>query len=176
LNESDSNSRTFAKGHWRAFTAFGTAIAAIFAWAVYVFVWYAGNAQSSGMVPKTVGLWTMSNFITFLLYGAFWELLLVGPPLILLAGVGWTWWKRLPNEVRKVRRFGGRSRSAGGGVSGFFFIAFVIKVFLDGNWNVPISSFTLDYVVGSMVLILEWGVVILGVPAAIGLAWWLSRR
>ena len=54
----------------------------------------------------------------------------------------------------------------------FFFIAFCVKVYLDGNWNVPIGSWTLDYVVGSMVLILEWTLIILGIPAAIAVVWW----
>lgn len=176
MNESDSEPRAFARRHWRAFAVFGIAFALIIAWAVYVLVWYAGNAQSSGLVPSTLGSWTMSSVVTFLIYGIFWGLLLVGPPVILLAGVGWTWWKRLPDEVKKGRRFGGRSGSAGGGVSGLFFIAFVIKVYLDGNWNVPISSYTVNYVIGSTVVILEWGAVIIGIPAAIGLAWWLSRK
>ena len=55
------------------------------------------------------------------------------------------------------------------------FIAFAIKVYVDGNWHVPISTWTLDYVVGSMITILIWIAAIFAIPAAIGLAWWISH-
>jgi len=55
------------------------------------------------------------------------------------------------------------------------FIAFAIKVYVDGNWNVAISSYTLGYVVGSMVTILVWIVIIFGIPIAIGLIWWIHH-
>ena len=57
-----------------------------------------------------------------------------------------------------------------------FFVAFCIKVYLDGNWNTAISTWTLDYVVGSMILILEWVLVIFGIPIAIGVIWWMRRE
>jgi len=73
---------------------------------------------------------------------------------------------------------GRRSRATrgSGGLSLLFFIAFCIKVYLDGNWNVPIATWTLDYVVGSMVLILEWVLIIFGIPAAIGIIWWIRHE
>jgi hypothetical protein len=118
----------------------------------------------------------MANLVTFILHAIFWELLLVGVPIALLAVGGWLWWRGLPEEERRGGRFSGRKRSAGGsGVSLLFFIGFCIKVFIDGKWNVPIATFTLDYVVGSMITILVWGVVIFVVPIAIGLIWWISR-
>jgi hypothetical protein len=169
-----SDSKGIAK-HWKAFVVFVAAAAAIFTWGVYVFVWFAGNAKTSGLVPGTLGFWSMSNLLTFIVYGVLWELLLVVPPVAVAAGVGWRWWRRLPEEERRGRRFGSNSGSAGGGLSLLFFIAFCIKVFLDGKWNIPIASFTLDYMVGSLVVILEWGLVIIGVPAALALVWWISR-
>ena len=57
-----------------------------------------------------------------------------------------------------------------------FFIAFCVKVYVDGKWNVPVAAFNVDYVIGSMVTILVWTVVIVGTPAAIALAWWLRRE
>lgn len=140
-----------------------------------VFLWYVGNAQSSGLVPSLLGLWTMADVLAFILYAVFWELLLVGIPVIVAAAAAWQWWKRLPAEETQECRFRGRSRSAGGGggVSLLFFIAFCIKVLLDGKWNVPVSTFTLNYVVGSLVTILMWGLAVFGIPAAIVLFWWL---
>ncbi len=166
---------SFMRKHWRAAAMLGLAAALAFIWGVYIFLWFVGNAQSSGLVPGTLGLWTMANLVTFIIYAIFWELLLVGVPIAIVAVLGWQWWKRLPEEERKGQ-FGGRKRSAsGGGVSLLFFIGFCLKVFIDGKWNVPIASFALDYVVGSMITILVWGVIIFGIPIAIGLILWISR-
>jgi hypothetical protein len=173
----DSDWRSFMRRHWGAAAILVLAVALAFIAGVYVFLWFVGNAQSSGMVPGTLGLWTMANLVTFILYAVFWELLLVGVPIAIVAVVGWQWWKRLPEEERGRDYFGARRRSAGGGgVSLLFFIAFCIKVFIDGKWNVPIATFTVDYVVGSMITILVWGLIIFGIPIAIGLIWWISRE
>lgn len=163
--------------HWTAVAVFVVAGAVAFAGGVYVFLWFVGSAQSSGMVPGTLGLWTMADLVTFVLYAVFWELLLVGVPAAIVAAMAWRWWKRLPDGERSGYRFGGsRSTGGGGGLSLLFFIAFCIKLFVDGKWNVAMASFTVDYVVNSMVTILVWALIIFGIPAAIGLAWWIRRE
>jgi len=53
---------------------------------------------------------------------------------------------------------------------------FCIKVYLDGNWNVPIGMFTLNYVVSSMILILIIAGVIFRIPATIVAVWWVRRE
>jgi hypothetical protein len=113
--------------------------------------------------------------VNFILSAIFWELLLVGVPVVVTVLVAWLLWERLSHEeMRGYRLFRKRSRTTrgGSGVSLFFFVAFCIKVYLDGNWNVPIATWTLDYVVGSMVLILEWTLIVLGIPAAIAAILW----
>jgi hypothetical protein len=108
----------------------------------------------------------------------FWELLLVGIPAAVGAVIGWQWWKRLPGEEKKEYHFSGRrsrSRNAGGAISPLLFIAFALKVYFDGKWNVAISAYTLDYVVGSMITILVWMAVVFGIPLAIGGIWWESN-
>ncbi len=173
-----SDWRGFMRRRWRAFAVFVLVCALAFAGAIYVFLWFVANAQSSGMVPSTLGLWTMANLIAFTLYAIFWELLLVGVPLAIAAVAAWLWWMRLPYEERAVGGIGRGSRSTrgGGGASLLFFIAFCLKVYVDGKWNVAVGTFTVDYIVGSMITILEWALVIFGIPAAIALAWWLSRE
>ena len=174
-----SDWRGFMGKHWKAVAIFVVAGALALAGSVYVFLWFSKNAQSTSLVPATLGLWTMGNLVNFTLYAIFWEVLLIGIPAGIGALVGWLWWRRLPyDERRGYHSFGRRSRTTGGsgGFSFLFFVAFCIKVYLDGNWNVPISAFSLDYVVGSMVLILEWVLVIFGIPIAIALIWWIRHE
>ena len=170
--------KVFVRKHWGIFVVFVAACFLAVVGAVYVFWWFVGDAQSTGLVPSGLGLWTMGNLITFILYSIFWELLLIGIPVVIGAVIGWLWWRRLPDEERKGYHLGRGSRRTGGsgGVSLLFFIAFCIKVYIDGNWNVPIATWTLDYVVGSMISILVWVAVILGIPVAIGVIWWLRRE
>ena len=87
-------------------------------------------------------------------------------------------WRRLPEEEKSKYHLGkgSRSRNAGGAISPILFIAFALKVYFDGNWNIAISTWTLNYVVGSIVTILIWGAAILVVPATVAFVWWIRRE
>jgi len=175
---STSNLNKIFKKHWVMFVAFVVAAILAFAGAVYVFLWFVGNAQSTALVPSSLGLWTMSNLVLFILHAIFWELLLIGIPAAVGAILGWQWWMRIPEEERQEYHPGKGSRSSGvgGGISLLLFIAFAIKVYVDGNWNAAISSFTLNYVVNSMVTILIWTAAIFAIPAIIGVIWWIRHE
>jgi uncharacterized MAPEG superfamily protein len=177
--ETGSDWKKFIRKHWNIFAVFAVLAVLAFVGAVYVFVWFVGNAQSTGMVPATLSIWTMDNVLMFILHALFWELLLIGVPAIIAAVVTWQWWKRLPAEEKKeYNLFGKRSRSnsAGGAISTLLFIAFAIKVYVDGNWNTAISSWTLNYVIGSMITIIVWIVAITAIPTAIGGIWWIRHE
>jgi hypothetical protein len=168
--------KTFLRKHWTIVTLFVATGILAFIGAVYVFVWFVSDAQTIGLIPTTLDMWTMGNIVSFILHAIFWELVLIGIPVAVGAILGWQWWKRLPDEEKKEHNlFGKRSKSsrAGGAISPLLFIAFAIKVYVDGNWNVAISSWTLNYVVGSMITILMWIVAIAAIPATIGIIWWI---
>jgi len=177
--ENGSDWKKFLRNHWNIVVLFIVAGILAIIGAIYVFLWFVGDAQSTGLVPSTLGLWTMGHMVSFILHLIFWELVFIGIPVIIGALAGWQWWRRLPVEEKKeYHLFGKRSRTTGGGsgVSVLLWIAFAIKVYIDGNWNVPISTFTLDYVVGSMISILIWIAVIFGIPLAIGIVWWILHE
>jgi uncharacterized membrane-anchored protein len=177
--ENSSDWKKFLRKHWSIIALFVVAGILAFIGAIIVFLWFVGDAQSTGLVPSTLGSWTMGNIITFILNLIFWELIFIGIPAIIGAVAGWQWWRRLPAEEKKEYRFSGRGSRTTGGSGGFsllLFIAFVIKVYIDGNWDVRISTWTLDYVVGSMITILIWIAVIIGIPMAIGLVWWIRHE
>ena len=171
--------KKFLKKHWTMFALFVVAAIVASVGAIYVFLWFVGDAQSTGMVPSTLGLWTMDNMVTFMLHLIFWELVIIGIPVIIAAAAGYLWWRRLPNDEKKEYNFFGkrsRTTSGGGGISFLFFIAFCIKVFIDDKWNVAIANWTFDYVVNSMISILIWSLIIFGIPIAIGVIWWIHHE
>jgi hypothetical protein len=172
--------KKFLRKHLSMVALFVVAVILASVGAIYVFLWFVGDAQSTGMVPATLGLWTMGHLVTFILHAIFWELLLIGVPVILAAVAGWLWWRRLPSDEKKEYHFfGKRSRATSGGggaVSLLFFVAFCIKIFIDGNWNVAFATWTFDYVVYSMLWILIWILVIFGIPIAIGVIWWIRHE
>jgi hypothetical protein len=171
--------KKFFRKHWNMVALFVVAVILLSVWAVYFFLWFVGDAQSSGLVPSTLGLWTMGNLVSFILHVIFWELILVGIPVAIAAGAGWSWWRKLPSEEKQEYHFFGkrsRTTSGGGGVSLLFFIAFCIKVFIDGNWDIPFATWEFDYVVYSMLWILIWGLIIFGIPMAIAAIWWINRE
>jgi hypothetical protein len=169
----------FISNHKAAFAAFTVAAVLAAAGAVYVFVWFTGNAQATALVPSTLNLWTMNNLVLFILHAIFWELVLIGIPAGIGAVVGWLWWRGLPDQEKRQYNLSGKGSKgsrAGGAISPLIFIAFAIKVYVDGYWNSAIAGFSLDYVVGSMVTILIWIVAIFAIPAVIVFVWWVSRR
>lgn len=177
--EQESNWGGFMRKHWAAFTVFIVAAIVAVAGGVYVFVWFTAGAQATGLVPSSLGLWSMANLVAFILHAIFWELVLVGIPAVVGAVVGWRWWKRIPEAEKNQYHLSGkrsRSRDASGVISPLLFIAFALKVYADGNWSVAISSYSIDYVVGSMVTILLWIVAIFAIPAIVGLVWWIRHE
>lgn len=177
--ENGSAWKRFLRKHWSIVAFFVVAVILAFIGAIYVYLWFVGDAQSTGLVPSILGDWTMGHIVTFILNLIFWELVFIGIPVIVGAVAGWQWWRRLPaEEKREYHFFGRRSRTTGGsgGFSLFLFIVFAIKVYIDGKWNEAISEWTLDYVVGSMITILIWMAVIIGIPAAIGIVWWIRHE
>lgn len=168
--------KKFLRKHWSIIAVFVVAGILAVIGAIVVFLWFVKDAQSTNLVPRTLVDWTMGHAVTFILHLIFWEVIFIGIPAIIGAVAGWQWWRRLPEEEKKV--FGRRSRTRGGssGISTLMFIAFAIKVYVDGKWNDPISTYTLDYVVASMITILIWMAVIIGIPLAIGLVWWIHHE
>lgn len=155
----------------------GAVLAAI--GAVLVYLWFVGQAQMNGLVPASLGLWTMGIMVTFILHLIFWEFLFIGIPLIVAAIIGWLWWKRLPLEERNEYRLfgrGSRSRDGGNGISFLVFIFFCLKVYIDGNWDVAIASWSFDYLVYSVLIALLWVLVVFGIPIVLGLIWWFRNE
>ena len=172
--------KKFLGKHFKMFVLFVVSAILAFMGVIFVFLWFVEDAQLTGLVPEALSLWTMGYFVTFLLHLIFWMILLIGIPTILaVAAIYFLWWKKLPDDERKEYReehlFGKRSarKDGGEGITFLVNIAFVIKVYLDGNWDVPFATWKFDYLVYSYLTALIWVLLIFGIPIAIGGTWWL---
>lgn len=174
--------KKFLRRHWQLMVVGIIGIVLALVGSILVYLWFVGDAQSSGLVPETLDLWTMGHLITFILNLIFWELLLIGIPVVVGVLAAYTVWKRLPIEEREEYRRGNlfRSKSKGRDVgNGFSFlinIGFIVKVYLDGNWDSPFSTWSFDYLVYSYLVVLIVLLAIFGIPAVIGGTWWLRRE
>jgi len=116
----------------------------------------------------------------FIIHLAFWELVIIGIPVAVAAIGAWLWWKKIPEPERKQYTFFDKSTNTekgGSGVSFLLFVGFCLKVYIDGNWHDAIASWTLNYVVDSMVTIVFWSAIVFGIPALIiGLIYLSQQR
>jgi hypothetical protein len=93
-----SDWKSFLRKHWEVAAVFVAGVVLAFVGMVYVFWWFAGDAQSTGLVPSSLGLWSMHHLIWFAIYLILWELLIIGIPVAIAGVLVWQWWKRLPAE------------------------------------------------------------------------------
>ena len=180
--ESESGSKIwkkFLRKHWNMLVLFVVGAILVSIGAILVYLWCVGDAQLTGLVPATLDLWTMGNMVTFLLHVILWEVPFIGVA-ITLAAVAWLWWRKLPDEEReeyaRAHIFGAPSKKTSGGsgaIELLVFIAFCIKVFIDGNWNVALAAWTFDYLVYSMLWACIWVLIIFGIPMALGGILWI---
>jgi len=175
--------KKFLRKHWKMVIIFIVGAILAFIGAIYVFLWLVGDAQMTGLVPVFLESWSMGHIITFLLHLIFWELIFIGIPVIVaIAVVYFLWWKKLPDverkEYRRAHLFGKRSRrtDASGGFSFLLFIAFCVKIFLDGRWGDAIATLKFEYLVNSCITVLIWIVIIFGIPMLIGGTLWIRYQ
>lgn len=175
--------KTFVRKHWNMLAVFIVATIVAIIGAILVFLWFVADAQITNLVPQTLNLWTMGYLVTFLLHVLFWEIILIGIPVIaFVAAIYFLWWKKLPAEecyeYRRGHLFGkkSRSREGGGTITFLINIGFIIKIYNDGNWNVPFATWTFNYLVYSYLVVIIWIAVIFGIPMTIGAIFWLHRE
>ena len=171
------------RNHWKILIIFVIGAILAFIGSILVFLWFVGDAQLTGLAPVILGLWAMGHFLPFLLHLILWEFLFIWIPVIIAAAVTYfIWWKKLPDKERKEYRewhlFGKHSRKtdASRGISFLIFIMFCIKVYLDGNWGVAISTWKFDYLLHTYLWAFILVLIIFGIPILIGGTWWILHE
>ena len=170
----------FARRHWKMIMLW-ILLGAVFAVsAAYVAVDFAYGAVDSGLVPDTLDQWAVGDIFTFCLNLLFWLAVLIGIPLLItVIAIYILWWKTLPlaerAEYDRAKLFKSSDSSKGGSACSFFFwVLFMIKVWWDGNWWQPISTWEFDYVIGIFVWILLLLAIVIGIPVLLGGTWYIT--
>jgi hypothetical protein len=183
MEENDKVWKHFVRNHWKMLVVFiVVAIIAVLG-AIYVLLWFVEDAQVTGLVPYTLNLWSMGYLITFLVHLIFWELVVIGIPVAIAAGLLYfIWWKQIPqterDEYRRAHLFGKRSKrhDGQGAISFLIFVFFALKVHIDGNWGVAFATWDFDYLIYSWLWALMWIAIIFGIPLVIGGIWWIYHQ
>lgn len=174
--------KKFLRKHWKILIVFIVGAILAFIGAISVFLWFIDGA-STVLIPPTLGLWSMGNIIAFLLHLIFWEFIFIGIPIIIAAAATYfLWWKKIPDaerkEYRRAHLFGKRSQRTDGegAISFFIFIVFCIMVYLDDMWDIAISTWKFNDLVGYCLWALFWVAIIIGIPMLIGGIWWIRHQ
>lgn len=173
----------FLRNHWKIFAAMVIVAIIAFIGAIYVFLWFVEGAQPN-LVPIYLDQWSMGHVVTFILHFIFWEAIFIGIPVLVAVVLFWQlWWNKIPEEERKEYKkkhlfFGKHSKrsDSGGFITFLINIGFVVKVYLDGNWDKPFATWKFDYLVYSYLWILVIFAIIIGIPIALGGIWWIRNE
>ncbi len=143
---------------------------------ILVFLWVVENGQATGLFPMLLGEWTVGYCITFILHVILWELLFIVIPVAVVAIVIYMqWYRKLPEEEKLPHR-GVTPGRGSGGFSFLVTIVWLIIVWLDGRWNIAFQSWTLNDWVYSWLAAFLWPSLIIGIPVAIGVTWWIRHE
>ena len=135
------------------------------------------------------GSWTFDDFsvgtsILWVLFLILWEFLLVILPFIAFCCVvvGLYWFVIMPEEDKEAIKSRDKNENEhhhhhwyednhhskeGGGIGFLFTIAFLIVVFIDGNWLVTFGTLTYSYFVIAWLWGFMWTMIILGIPVGV---------
>jgi hypothetical protein len=136
--------------------------------AILVLFWYVGTSAVGGQGTWTVDQFTIGNVVRWVIFLILFELAIIGiPTVVILGGLAlWLWWRKLPQEEkdqfsgRKSRR---KDAGGGGGFSILTAIIFLIIIFVQGNWNIPLGALSYSYLVFTWV----WACIFTIIPFAI---------
>ncbi len=181
------------KKHWLKLIPFILIAFGAFISGVYVFLWH---NEIGGYWNYTFNDWSFAAIWVYLFWFALRELLLVALPTLAVFGIIFAIiWFTMSEDLRaELKKRGNREEkkeekdwwkkkgkpvTQGGGFGGFsvlVMIAFLIIVFVDGNWEVSFDNLPLIYFVRTFITAMIWIAIIFGIPATIGIIFWLWKK
>jgi hypothetical protein len=183
---SDERMRKFLRRHWKMTLLMVVGIVGASIGAVFVFLWVVADAQLTGLVPASLGQWTIGYCFAFVFNVLLWELVYVGSWAIPVAVITvFLWYKKLPAEERKEyegepkKKWPRRGSTAGG--EGFFEfligVVWLIIMWVDGRWDYAFQAWTFNDWIYSWLTAALWVLVPLGIGGGTAFViWWLSKE
>ncbi|MFX1475901.1 MAG: hypothetical protein ACFFCO_10560 [Promethearchaeota archaeon] len=169
----------FVRKHWKMTLAMALGVVLAVIVGAYVFFWYAALAQATTLVPTTIGAWSVAHFFAFCINLLIWELIFVATwliPFFIIVFV--LWWRKLTPEEQKEYQGGRRRRTAseGGGCSFIIAVFWLIIVWIQGKWTLPLNSWTFNDWIITWLTAFLWGLVPIAIIALIFLAYAFTRK
>ena len=56
------------------------------------------------------------------------------------------------------------------------FVFFVIKIYLDNNWDKSFGTYEFEYFVYSVLTVFLWVAIVFGIPLLLGGIWWANKE
>ena len=168
--------RKFLQKYWRTAVVFAALAIAAVVEAALVLLWVVADMQALGLIPATLGLWSVGYIITFILYLLFWEIVLVGLWVLVAAAVVYLkWYSNLPEEDKFPKRERGRREQ--GDAFGFFVgITWLIIIWVTGRWDVTFTAWTVNDWVFTWLWAVFWDLLIIGIPMLLYFIYWIRKE
>ncbi len=172
----DEKQKRFLKRHWKMTIVFAAVFAIAVTTAVLVFLWFVEMAQTTALVPSTLGDFTVGYLITFILHVIFWELLFVGSWVLVIVVVTYIkWYNKLPQEERMKESKRG-TREEGDAIGFLIGVFWLIIIWTSGRWDLAFNAWTLTDWVISWLTAVGWVFVVFGIPIAIYFVYWIMNE
>jgi hypothetical protein len=172
----EKHGRNFLRKYWKMTTVMVALIIVAIAEALVVLLWVIADMQTLGLIPATLGLWSVGHIITFILHIIFWELLLVGIWVIVAAMIFYLkWYNNLPEEDKFPKRERGRREE--GDAFGFFIgITWLIIIWFTNRWDVTFNAWTVNDWVFTWLSAVFIDLLIIGIPVLLYFIYWIRKE
>lgn len=161
------------------FTAIIACIAAVIG-AGLVVAWFTNTTDIINQGAMTIDQMSMATLLWFSLNLILWELLFVGLPAGIIFGLGgYLWWNGLDNKQKKKfkDKDSKEKNNDNNSVTFFLFIAYVIYIFVNGNFYTPFGDLPLSYWIISYLWAAVWLGIIAGIPMiVVGILWLINEK
>lgn len=175
------------KKHWPGFLIFLVACVGLIIGMFYILLIYIANSEIGGYGAWTLAEFSVGTAVLWCILLILWELLLAFLPFIgfcCLVGALY-WYVILPEEDKEAIKARDRKdkkkkrkhhKSEGSGISFLFTLAFLIVVFVEGHWLIPIGTIPYTYWIHAFITGFIWICIIAGIPMAIYGIFYLFRK
>ncbi len=179
---SEAAVKKFLRRHWKMALLIIGVLAAATVVAVYVFLKVIADAQVLGLVPVSLGQWSVASIFVIIIQVIIWELIFVASWLIPIVVVTFIlWYRKLPEEERKEydmspKRGTDPRRTEGGGFFSFLGgVIWLIIVWTTGRWTLAFQAWTISDLIYTWLVACLLVLLIFAIGGGIYFIWWWRK-